>query len=393
VSLAEHVTGEAPVVTADEVLSNARRLAASLPARSAEIERLRRLPDDVVAVLRDAGVFTMAMPRAWGGPEMTPRQMCEVVEVLAAGDAAVGWCGGIAADSGLYSAYLDDVPARELYPRLDLATAGWIFPAGRAEPVGGGYRISGHWAFGSGITHADRVVCGCVEYADGTPVLLPNGLPAWRVAVVPASAVTLVDTWQVTGLLGTGSLDYEVDGLEVAAAHTFSFFRGPRRPGPLYARADNFLSKLSGVPLGVGRAALDWTRGFLATKVETPTGRPAGANPRVQANLAKAEALVSASRAYVHRTLDDVWDALLAGREPERGSAALARQFAFESCRQAVQLLYDTVGAAAIYTERTPLDRHLRDLVTASQHVTAQERMREWVGELRLGGSPSFPFL
>jgi indole-3-acetate monooxygenase len=390
---AEHAAEQAPVVTADEVLSNARLLAANLPARSAEIERLRRLPGDVVAALRAAGVFAMAMPRAWGGPEMTPQQMCEVVEVLAAGDAAVGWCGGIGVDSGLYSAYLDDAAGRELYPRLDLATAGWIFPAGQAHRIDGGYRISGHWAFGSGITHADRVVCGCVEYADGAPTLMPNGLPVWRIAIVPASAVTLVDTWRVTGLAGTGSLDYELDGLDVPAAHTFSFFGAARRPGPLYARVDTFLSKLSGVPLGVGRAALDWTRGFLTTKVETPSGRPAGANPRVQANLAKAEALVAASHAYVHRTLDDVWDALLAGREPERGSAALARQFAFESCRQAVQLLYDTVGAAAIYTERTPLDRHLRDLVTASQHVSAQERVREWIGELRLGGSPSFPFL
>jgi alkylation response protein AidB-like acyl-CoA dehydrogenase len=380
-------------VTAESVVRGARELAARLPRRSAEIERLRRLPDDVVAELRSAGVFTMAMPRAWGGPEMTPRQMCEVVEAIAAGDAATAWCAGIAADSGLYSAYLSDDAARELYPRLDLATAGWIFPAGQAHRVDGGYRVSGRWAFGSGITHADRVVCGCVEFADGAPVLMPNGLPTWRVAVVPAGAVEVVDTWHTTGLLGTGSHDYTVDGLLVPAHHTFSFFAGPRREGSLYRRADNFLSKLSGVPLGVGRAALDFATAHLSGKVEMPAGRPAGDNARVRANLARAEALVEASRAYVYRTLDDTWDALAAGEDPPRGSAALARQFAFESCREAVRLLYDTVGAASIYTERTPLDRHLRDLVTACQHVTAQERMREWVGELRLGGSPSFPFL
>jgi alkylation response protein AidB-like acyl-CoA dehydrogenase len=335
----------------------------------------------------------MAMPRSWGGPELTPRQMCEVVEALAAGDASTAWCGGIGADSGLYSAYLPEAAARALYPRLDLATAGWIFPAGQAVRTGTGYRISGRWAFGSGIAHADRVVCGCVEVADGAPVLMPNGLPTWRVAIVPADAVEVIDTWHTTGLLGTGSNDYAVDGLDVPADHTFSFFAGPRREGVLYRRADNFLSKLSGVPLGVGRAALDFATAHLAAKLEMPAGRPAAANPRVQANLARAEALIEASRAYVYRTLDDAWDALLAGEQPCGGAAALARQFAFESCREAVQLLYDTVGAASIYAERTPLDRHLRDLVTASQHVTAQERMREWVGELRLGGSPSFPFL
>jgi alkylation response protein AidB-like acyl-CoA dehydrogenase len=379
--------------TADEIMANARRLAGDLRARSAEIERERRLPADVVSALRAAGVFTMAMPRSWGGPELTPRQMCEVVEALSAGDAAAGWCGGIGADSGLYSAYLDDASARELYPTLDLATAGWIFPAGQAHRVDGGYRVSGRWSFGSGITHADRVVCGCVEFVDGAPAVMPNGLPVWRVAVVPADRVRIVDTWRVTGLLGTGSHDYEVGDLVVPERHTFSFFGGPRRAGALYARADNFLSKLSGVPLGIASAALDFTTGYLREKREMPSGRPAGDNARVRANLARAEALIGASRAYVHRTLDDAWTALSAGQQPPRGDAALARQFAFESCREAVQLLFDTVGAAAIYTERTPLDRHLRDLVAASQHVTAQERMREWIGELRLGGEPSFPFL
>jgi alkylation response protein AidB-like acyl-CoA dehydrogenase len=380
-------------LTAESLLRNAHELAAKVRDRAPEIERLRRLPPDVVAGLRSAGVLSMAMPRSWGGPELTPRQMCEVVEALAAGDASTAWCGGIAADSGLYSAYLPEAAARALYPRLDLATAGWIFPAGQAVRTGTGYRISGRWAFGSGITHADRVVCGCVEVADGAPVLMPNGLPTWRVAIVPADAVEVIDTWRTTGLLGTGSNDYAVDGLDVPADHTFSFFAGPRRESVLYRRADNFLSKLSGVPLGVGRAALDFATAHLAAKLEMPAGRPAGANPRVQANLARAEALIEASRAYVYRTLDDAWDALLAGEQPRGGAAALARQFAFESCREAVQLLYDTVGAASIYAERTPLDRYLRDLVTASQHVTAQERIREWVGELRLGGSPSFPFL
>jgi alkylation response protein AidB-like acyl-CoA dehydrogenase len=380
-------------LTAESLLGNAHELAAKVRDRAPEIERLRQLPPDVVAGLRSAGVLSMAMPRSWGGPELTPRQMCEVVEALAAGDASTAWCGGIGADSGLYSGYLPEAAARALYPRLDLATAGWIFPAGQAVRTGTGYRISGRWAFGSGIAHADRVVCGCVEVADGAPVLMPNGLPTWRVAIVPADAVEVIDTWHTTGLLGTGSNDYAVDGLDVPADHTFSFFAGPRREGVLYRRADNFLSKLSGVPLGVGRAALDFATAHLTAKLEMPAGRPAAANPRVQANLARAEALIEASRAYVYRTLDDAWDALLAGEQPFGGAAALARQFAFESCREAVQLLYDTVGAASIYTERTPLDRYLRDLVTASQHVTAQERMREWVGELRLGGSPSFPFL
>lgn len=378
----------------DELMERARDLSAKLPERSAEIERLRRLPPDVVDMLRAAGVFRMAVPADRGGLELSPRQMCDVVEVLAAGDAAVGWCAGIGADSGLYAAYLDPAQARAVYPEPDMITAGWIFPAGQAHKVADGYRIRGRWSFGSGITHADRVVCGCVEFADGKPMLVADGRPAWRVAIVRPDQVRVIDTWHTTGLLGTGSHDYEADDVVVPAGHTFTFFRAPRQPGRLYQRVDNFLSKFPGVPLGVGRSALDFSRSFLGTKLETPSMQPAAASRRVQADLARAEALVGAARAYVHRTLEDDWEAP-EGDDPgeRRGRAALARQFAFEACREAVGLLYETAGSVAIYTERTPLDRHLRDLITASQHVTAQVRLREWVGELRLGGQPAFPFL
>jgi indole-3-acetate monooxygenase len=338
-------------------------------------------------------VFRMAMPAAWGGPEMTPRQMCDVVEIIARGDGSVGWCAGIGADSGIYSAYLDDGVARSLYPTLDLVTAGWIFPAGQAHRTDDGYRISGRWSFGSGITHADRVVCGCTEFADGAPVLTSAGVPSWRIAIVPVEQVTVIDTWSTTGLLGTGSHDYELDSVAVPVTHTFSFFAGACRPGLLYQQVRHFLDKMPGVPLGIAQAALDFARTFLREKIETPSMRSAALSSRVQGNIARAEALIGAARAYVHRTLDDEWASLAAGRPPEPGTVALARQFAFEAGREAVQLLYETVGATAIYTQRTPLDRHLRDLLTASQHVSAQARMREWVGELRLGGQPSFPFL
>jgi len=371
----------------------ARRLAIGLPERSAEIEAARRLPADIVAALREAGVFGMAVSKSRGGPELTPSQMCEVVEIVARGDGAVGWCAGIGMDAGIYAAYLRRAAADELFPRIDMATAGWVFPAGRAERFEGGWRVTGRWQFGSGITHADLVVCGCSEYADGAPVPAEGDLPAWRIAIVPAGKVTVLDTWHTTGLRGTGSQDYEVDGVFVPDRHTFSFYSKRLEAGPLYARTDTFLRKMAGVPLGIAGAALEFATGFLSKKIEMPQGRPAAANPRIQAAIGRAEALVGASRAYVYKTLDDDWDTLLAGEPVPLGTAALARQFAFESCQEAVQLLYDTVGSTSIYSGRTPLDQALRDLITARQHVAAQERMREFVGELRLGGTPIFPFL
>src|SRR5262245_60855654 len=83
----------------EQILAAARALVPEVETRAAEIASLRRLPTDLVAKLKLAGVFRMPMPRAWGGPEMTPRAQTEVIEVLSAADPSVGWCVMIGSDA------------------------------------------------------------------------------------------------------------------------------------------------------------------------------------------------------------------------------------------------------------------------------------------------------
>src|SRR5262249_6262264 len=155
-----------------------------------EIERERRLPTDVVESLRAAGVFRMMMPRDWGGPEMTMSELVEVIETIAAGDGSAGWGVAGGGDSGLCVHSLPADAARELYPDLDVITAGSIPAAGRAQAVEGGYLVQGRWPFASGITHAEVVALGCFEFG-----IDPNALPVWRVVALPAAEVQVLDTW------------------------------------------------------------------------------------------------------------------------------------------------------------------------------------------------------
>ena len=354
---------------------------------AAEFDTERRLPKDVVEAMRAAGVFRMNMPRSWGGPEMTSIEQVEIVEALSRADASVGWCAFIWCDSGIYSGYLDDGVARVLYPDLDMAQSGWVYPAGRAEIVDGGYRVNARWIFGSGCNHCDMLAGGCTVFENGTPRLGRNGKPEWRIMLATPDSYTIEDTWYTTGLRGTGSHDYVAENLFVPREHTFSFTEQAQRRGPLWRRPDTLLRKMSGVPLGIARDSIDSAVAMLEGKTDRMTGAPYRESRDIQHAVAKAEAMLGSARAYVYASLDAQWEKLVSG-EPltvrERADTFLARQHAFQTARAITQSMYDTVGGVAVYASN-PFDRHLRDATTACQHIVAQEKTLASVGSLLLG--------
>ncbi|MFG2396727.1 acyl-CoA dehydrogenase family protein [Streptomyces lydicus] len=362
--------------TAASVMDRVQAYASGLPAYAPEIEQRGRIPGGVLDGLKATGLLRAALPPSLGGVEMTVPEITRAVDLLAEGDASVAWCAAVALNAALAVVSLPAEVFTELFPDPDLITATVLPPAGRAVRRDGGYLLSGRWTYGSGIAHADRVMAG-FQPPDGPP----------RIAVFDAAHARVLDTWNTTGLRGTGSHDFEVAELFVPERHTFGLVPSGTRQEPLHLRADNLALKMAGVPLGIGRSALNAAREILAAR------RSALPWPGAPADLAHAESLIGAADAYVYSTLQDVWAAQAAGRAPERGTAALARQFAHRACREAVQLLYDTVGSASVYTERTPLDRCLRDLITASRHVASSEKILDGVGDLRLGGDPASPHL
>jgi alkylation response protein AidB-like acyl-CoA dehydrogenase len=375
------------------ILTNARRLDPLLREHAAEVEAARRLTSPVVDALRDSGVFRMSVPRTRGGPEVDLLTQVEILEVLSRADASAGWCAMIGSDSGYYGAFLDDADAEALYPDLDSVTAGWIIPAGTLEVADGGYRLSGRWSFGSGCTHADVICGGALVTEGGIPTPGPDGRPQWRVALLPATAVEVHDTWHTTGLCGSGSNDYSISGAFVPAGHTFGF--RPRRDGTLYRWPGLFIANLVAVPLGAAADAIEVAMNTLAGKMSMPEMVPARDEPRVRAGVARAQAMVGSARSYVYDTFGGFWATLEAGDEPGFADrAALAGCFVhtITTCRDAVAVLAETVGTGAIM-RGSRLERHHRDLITISTHLMGQQKVREWAGGLWFGQDSPNPVL
>ena len=379
----------------DDIMGRIRQFAPRIRERVQEIEDQRRLPADLVDGLRECGVFRAAMPAEWGGPELTSMEQIALIEELGKVDGSVAWCAMIGMDSGIYAGYLRPEAARTVYPQLDMITAGLVLPVGQAHELDDGYRVDGYWRFGSGSTHADWIVGGCNLFRDGQLVIGPHGGPVWKLVLMPPAAVTINDNWHTTGLAGTGSYDYTVSGLSVPAEHVFEFNQ-PFRDSALHrGGVDTITRKMSGVPLGVARAAIDHVYELAEGRVDFPN-TPWKQARRVRIAIGECEMKLTVARSAVYSSVEAQWKRLVAN-EPitpqERANAALTRYYAFRTAREITETLYDLVGGDAVYRDRTPLDRHLRDMTTACQHFVGKHQIVELAGQLLLGEEPDIPLL
>lgn len=370
-----------------DTLAAARGLFEQLGGDAGQAEVDRRLPRSTVDALKAAGAFRMPMPSAWGGPELPIADMLLVIEELSYADGSAGWCAMIGCDSGFYAAKLDDAVAREVWDDLDLVTAGQTAPAGAAVRDGDGWRVSGRWAFGSGCTHADRMVGGAMLHeADGTQPT-EGGLPAWRTFVLPVDEVTIHETWDPTGLAGTGSHDYSVDGAWVPDEHAMRPLEPPRRDGAIYALPWSFIVKGAGVPLGLARRALDELAAIAPAKLVLPELAVLADLDHLHDRLARSRALIGSARALVHDVVAAAWAEIeRTGSLQQEGRADL--RLAMVHCatagRTAIDLVVDAATTAAI-KRGSPIDRAHRDVVTASQHLVVNDRVYGMVGRVLVG--------
>ena len=345
--------------SATRTLEAARELGPKIRAAADEIERGRRLPMHLVREMQRAGVYRMAMPRAWGGPELDFLTQLRVIEELSIADASAGWCTMIGVDGGYMTAYIDQAVAREMYRDLDSVTAITFAPPGKAVKTKDGFIVNGRWPFGSGCQHATWLIGHFLLFDGDSMRVGPNGLPETRFGFLPAEEGEILDTWTTNGLRGSGSHDWTVKDGFIPEERTFNLAAPTLyRQGPLYTLPNLLIYKVSGVGLGIARGAIE---DFIAMASNKPmTFKSPSANKTamlrdesyVQCTIAQAEALVSSARGFVFEAFGDLWNTLAAGDPPslrQRARGRLAMAHASASCLQAVELLYKANGGSSVY--------------------------------------------
>src|ERR1700761_5091932 len=116
----------------------AEKIALAAREMSAEIDRERRLPDELVARLREAGLLLANMPLEVEGLELLPGPALRCAEAVARGDTSAGWFVSIAITSALLVAYLPASSRDEMFGGGKGVAAGVWAPRGTARAVDGG---------------------------------------------------------------------------------------------------------------------------------------------------------------------------------------------------------------------------------------------------------------
>jgi alkylation response protein AidB-like acyl-CoA dehydrogenase len=366
-----------------------------LSASADRIEAGRELPADIVAALHEARLFRLLLPRSLGGDELHLKTLAQVIEVIAGADASTAWCLGQGAGCAMAAAYLKPEVARRLFGPADAVLAWGAGIQGKASAVDGGYRVSGKWTFASGCANA--TLLGGHSYIfekDGSPRKRADGRQADRTLLFVMSKAAIHDMWHTLGLRGTASYTYEVDNLFVPEEETIDR-ENPKEvvePGTLYLFSATlaYAAAFSALMLGIAQGLVRELKVLAMTK--TPRGAPSSLkeSPVFQSQLAVLEARLRASRAYLHTTLDQVWDKAEATRELTIEDAAnlkLATTYAINQGVRVATEAYRAAGQTAIFPTN-PFERRLRDALSASQQTQGRPSNFITVGRVMLGLPP-----
>lgn len=375
------------LMTSDRVIAAAQEMAPVIRDMREELDATRHLPTSLAEKMMQAGFFQLHACHELGGPELPPLTGFQVIEELSKADGSVGWCAMIASSLSLTTGWLDPEVGRKMFGNpLDVRIAGSIRPEGRAYPVEGGYRVEGQWNFASGVHHANWLYCTC-------KVINGNHTPEVRTLLVPAESATIVDTWSVVGMCGTGSHDFVVDGVFVPTQHDVSRSKPPKASGKFFTVYNTGVgqgatwSNTAANALGIARGAIDTFVDLATSTGSTMSTALLRDRPMVQTRLAESEAIVGAARAYVVESARTAWEAAGDGTLDAKRHGLplrLAISHSIHEAVRAVDIVFHAAGTNAVY-RKNPLERYFRDIHVAVQHAAALPLHIEAAGKVLMG--------
>ncbi|MFE6685810.1 acyl-CoA dehydrogenase family protein [Streptomyces sp. NPDC057743] len=348
-----------------------------LRRNAARTEQDRRVAEENIVALDEAGLLGITRPERFGGHQASLRTLLEVTSELGRGCGSTAWTASLTNISGWVIGLYPERAQREVYEPNPRARACSVLPPqGTSRAADGGQVISGRWGFASGCRHAQWALLGMpVTAASGEQ--LDQGL-----ALVPMDRLTIEDTWHVAGMRGTGSNTLVADEVFVPAHRILSVTGAKRGEYPtefrdeaLYRAAfvPTLALSLAGPLLGLARGGLELVLASLAQGhgISHTYYQDAREAPATQTQIAEAAQLVDTATLHLMRAADDVDGWAASGRRmplPDRARVRMDIATVARRSREALDILL-TVQGARSFADDHPLQRIWRDLETGSRHA------------------------
>ena len=385
-------------LTPDELTRRIRLLQPLIAEHAAEAESLRRPADRVWQALRDAGFFYQFVPRRFGGMETNFDAFIDAGMTIGEIDASTAWTAVFCAEHNWILTHFPVETQSKLWTGQFpyIIAPGVVFPPGTAVPVPGGYRVSAHWKWATGVMHADWIIGNALVQQEG---MRPQAL----MVLLPAKDAEVLDTWFMDGMAATGSNDIVVNDLFVPSAHTTTtFFERARgaseraHENPIYgAPVLPFLAMCASIPAaGAARGMVNAYRLRIGSTARPGSDTTMAGKVATQIRLARANLLARNAELLIR----DVGRRLLETanlKEPELTNQRLALRaqlaMAVANCRDVAMILTEGAGTS-VHALDQPFQRAMRDLVVISTHVVFDiDTAYEQHGRGMLGLPPNTP--
>ncbi|MFQ3453416.1 acyl-CoA dehydrogenase family protein [Bradyrhizobium sp. UFLA01-814] len=360
------------------MVARARALVPALRERASRTEDLRRLPPETERDLLDSGLFRILQPKRVGGSELDYVALVDCADALGQGDASVSWnFANLASHHWMLAMFAPEAQNAVWGEDPDaLIASSFVFPAGRARKAGGGYVLSGHWPFSSGVESCGWNMLASVVASDDEA----DGVE-YRLFLLNRRDYSIDDTWNAAGLRGTGSNDVRVTDAFVPEHMTVavSDLAGGATPGsivnpnalymlPVFSL---FPYVLSGVGLGNAQACLDDYVEIARHRASTYNRAKIGDLQSTQIKIAEASAKIDAARLIMRTNCVEALAEVRRGDIPGIAAKTKLRRdgaFAVNLCTEAVSLLFAAGGARSLFTSGA-LQRQFRDAHAVNAHL------------------------
>ncbi len=375
------------------LVERASALRPLLEANAAETEKNRRVVEENISAIREAGLFKIMVPKRFGGLQTDMRTMLEVSEALAKGDGATAWATTLMNVCSFFAGMASAQAQNDVWGENPEARIAGVFaPSATTRKVDGGYVVNGKWPWSSGCLHSNWVLMG-IPVVNEAGQLVDQGA-----ALIPIEECTIEDTWFVVGMRGSGSNTVVAEEVFVPDHRILSISQTlagnaptPYKEEILYRCAFMPVAALilAGPMLGLVKRAHEFVLEKATKRTISYTFyKNQTESPSFQLAVAEAGMIVDTVRMHVMRACDDVWNAAVENRMmsyEERARVRMDTGYAAKTAREAMDILLSAHGASS-FAESSPLQRMWRDLETCSRHaVVHPEISAEVYGKALVG--------